>query len=199
MRPNTYSFSRSFARTLNMGDIANNEHFKFNDGGANYDVVTALADLNDYTDFTSLFNQYMLTGVIITFYCRATNVTLNQPNITNSQLLMYVMPNNTGRPRDLTLTEVDCLNTQCVKKKLLMNSNGKGVSVYIPLKQLRMTFSSLTDMDYAVSYPRFISTDEVNTPHYGPTIRIQLVSGATNSSQIIRYIMKVHLTTKQVE
>lgn len=199
MRPKTYSFTRSFARELNMADVVNDGFFKWHDNGANYDVVLALNDLDGYADFTNLFSQYKLTGVTITFYCPSTNVTLAQPNVGNSQLIMYTVPNQTGRPRDLTLDETECLNTQCVKKQLMMNANGRGVSMYIPLKQLRMTYSSLTDTDYAVSTPKFISTDEVATPHYGPALRIQTVSGNNTSGQIIKYIMKVHLTTKQVE
>lgn len=198
MRPLTYNFTRSFARELNMGDVQNDPYFFWNDNGANYDVVMALNDLNAYTDFTTLFAQYKLTGVTMTFYCPSTNVTLSQPNVGNSQLLMYTVPNQTGRPRMVNLTEQDCLNTQCVKKRLMMNSNGRGVTMYIPLKQLRMTFSSLTDTDYAVATPKFISTDEVATPHYGPTLRIQTIAGNT-SSQKIKYIVKLHLSTKQVE
>ena len=110
---------------------------------------------------------------------------------------MYAIPNNTGRPREIDLTEADCLNTQSVKQKLL-NTNGSGVSVYILLKQLRTTFSSLTNSDYAVSTPKFISIDETSCPHYGPSLRIQAVLG-NNSGQLIKYIMKYHLTTKQVE
>ena len=169
------------------------------DQGANYDVVCNLSELDGYTDFTNLFNQYKLTGVTLTFYCPATNVTLGQPNLQNSQLIMYTVPNQAGRPRNVTLTEADCLNTQCVKKQLLMNNNGKGVSMYIPLKQLRMTFASLTDTDYAVSTPKFISTDEPNTPHYGPTLRIQAISPFGFRGQNLKIITKVHLTCKQVE
>lgn len=199
MRPLTYSFTRSFARELDMSDVVNDPYWFWNDSGANYDVVLALNDLNTFTDFTTLFAQYKLTGVTITFYCPSTNVTLAQPNVGNSQLMLYTVPNQAGRPRMTNLTETDCLNTQCVKKRLLMNSNGRGVSMFIPLKQLRMTFASLTDTDYAVAPPKFISTDETATPHYGPTLRIQTVSGGTTSGQKIKYIMKVHLSTKQVE
>ena len=113
--------------------------------------------------------------------------------------MLYSVPNQTGRPREVDLTEQECLNTQSVSTRLLMNTNGTGVSMYIPLKQLRETYSTSLDTDYAVSTPKFISTDETNTPHYGPTLRIQSVSGGGNSGQKIKYIMKVHFETKQVQ
>ena len=39
-----------------MGNIDADPFFKFNDNGANYDVVMALSDIDDHTDFTTLFD-----------------------------------------------------------------------------------------------------------------------------------------------
>lgn len=199
LQPLTYKFQRSFARELNLGEVIADPFWTWHDNGANLDVVVSLQELAGFANFAALFAQYRLTGITVTFYCPSTNVTLNQPNIGNSQLILYSVPNQTGRPREIDLTEAECLNTQSVSTKLLMNSNGDGVSMYMPLKQLRETYQSTLNSDYAVSTPKFISTDETSTPHYGPSLRMQSVSGGTLSGQTIKYVMTVNFETKQVQ
>ena len=185
LQPLTYKFERSFARTLDLSDVIGDPFWSFHDAGANLDVVVVLNELDGFANFTALFAQYRLTGVSMTFYCPSTNVTLNAPNVVNSQLILYSVPNQTGQPREADLTEQECLNTQSVGTKLLMNTNDDGVSMYIPLKQLRETYQSTLNSDYAVSTPKFISTNETSTPHYGPTLRIQSGSGAASTNMKI--------------
>ena len=159
-----------------------------------------LAQVNDLTDFTKLFKQYKICGVKLELSFNNTNSALTG-NISGStnvapggQLQIYTIPNRSGASRDVLhpLTEKICLDTQACKKRLALNG-GKPIKIYMKTNQLSQMYASAINTDYAVSKPRYISTGETSTEHYGLEMYINRVDGETLSSNIANE-QKVRIT-----
>jgi len=69
------------------------------------------------------------------------------------------------------------------------------------LKQLNSIYQSPLNTDYTVVRPRYISTTEVATPHYGMNVHIAKVDGSTftTNSARLKIFEKIYLTCKQVK
>lgn len=151
-----------------------------------------LAQVNDLTDFTKLFKQYKICGVKLelSFNNTQSSVTggpAGTPNVsTGSQLQVYTIPNRSGASRNNVtdpLTEKICLDTQACKKRLALNG-GRPIKIYMRTNQLAQMYASALNTDYAVTKPRYISSGETTTEHYGVEMYINRVDGETLSSNI---------------
>jgi hypothetical protein len=144
----------------------------------------ALSELTDYTDFTNLFDSYRIKGVRMQGYFSNTQ----SSSESNTNLMLYYMASDFGNQALSSLTEQFFLNRPKHKKKILLNARGgKVFDIYQPVKQLSNLYASTTNTDYALSTPRFISTAEANTPHYGMYMRLQRVSGDEFSTSTTTY------------
>lgn len=138
--------------------------------------VISMAQIPNYTAFTSLFDSYRIKGVRIQGYY-SFNVTT--PG-SQAQAMLYYCRDHMGQSVAAQLSEDWFLERPRSRKRLLVNSTGRpSFDIYMPLTQLANTYQSVTNNDYTMKRPRFISTNEVNTPHYGLNLRIQRIDGNT--------------------
>lgn len=145
-----------------------------------------LNQLNDHTDYTSLFNQYRINAVKVTLIPQNTEVVYPQ-----FQCVVYIVPNPLGRySTSDNLTEEIALDTQAVKIRRWVT--GKPLSLYTRVNQLGAVYNAPTS-DYVKVRPKMISTDEVDTPHYGMSLLFVNQSGSTLPGVPVKIITKYYL------
>lgn len=209
MRPKTYTFCRSFVENVDLNSVTPPSNWTAVESGLVRSQPFALTDLPNYTEFTNLFQQYRLMAVKQEFYFGDTaSVNLvtsgGQLNPGNRQIMLYSNPNPVGRANTNNLTEGFFLQSQSSKKRICIHSSGRPVRLYSKLKQLSKVFADEDgNTDYAKSYPKFVSTNEVNTEHYGIDTRIARVDGNNFSYggtvyPVVKIFTKVWLQCRQV-
>ena len=133
-----------------------------------------LSDIREDTDFSNLFLMYKITAVKVRYIFSQTQSGPvhheNQPQTTNSncQLLVMYAPWTAGESRDPDANYMK--DTQASKSRIGLNG-GKPITLYTPLKQLSVRYRAglapVATFDYASVKPRWLSTTELDTPHYG--------------------------------
>lgn len=132
--------------------------------------VLSMAEIPNYANFTNLFDSYKLTGVRLQGYLSFT--TASPEN--QSQSIIYMCRDHLGQNPATVLTEEWFNERPRSRKRVLCNSTGRpSFDIYMPLSQLNNVYQSVTNNDYTLARPRFISTNEVNTPHYGLNLMIK--------------------------
>ena len=200
LKTSVYLFKRRFVETFDLG----NPPTDWVDEGTAITLHTGyrLSDLSDYGDFTNLFAMYKLSAVKVQFYFSSNSVTqtteqTGTPAQPNGQLLIYMAPNKTGQ--QLTLTEQYFLNNQATRVKPAIVASARPVNMYNRLMQLGERFGSVTNTDYAVMKPRWISTAEAGTLHTGQDIRIQYVNGQQLNNTSCKVIYTYYVACKQAQ
>lgn len=193
-RPAVHFFKRSFTETIELSNVNTPTGWTAESNGIWRNFEFTLNDVTSATDFSNLFAMYKLNSVRTEVIC--SNSTSNEEN---SQLIFYWDTNVTGQ--NYTITEQHMLDSQ-TSKHTVVKPPHRGIKMYGKLKQLSNTYK-LTDDDYAIVKPRYISTEEPNTPHYGTSMRIQRVDGKPmgtqlNNFQTVKLIHTVYLSCKKV-
>lgn len=154
----------------------------------------ALSSLPDYTQFTSLYSQYKLTGVRLQMFPSCNNI---QAYRELSNIIMWIKPTRFGYTIDNVSELVSC---QGIKKRLVFR-DGKPIDMFIPLTQLVQIYGTSLTTDYSPIKPRFISTQEKDTIHYGYDITFQTVSGGSIITQpmTVKIIQTVYFSCKGVK
>jgi len=185
-KPSVHLFKRTMTETLALSNVVAPVGWTAEGNAIYRNFEFKLNDLHDATDFTALFAQYKLCGVR-----QELIFSNNTTDDDNSQMLIYWDTNRSGQNE--TGTESRFLDSQTSKHRVLKPPGGQ-VKLYTKLSQLSNTFK-LTDDDYAVVKPRYISTAEPNTPHYGNSMRIQRVDDLPFGSNLDRFQTLKILTT----
>lgn len=136
--------------------------------------VLSMSEIPNYQNFTNLFDSYRIKGVRLQgYFSFSTTDPTNQ-----AQVLFQYCRDHLGQNAATALTE-DWFNERPrSRKRLLVNSVGKpSFDIFMPLSQLTNVYQSSVNTDYTMSKPRFISTNEVNTPHYGFNLRLSRIDG----------------------
>ena len=209
LRPKTYNFHRSFTSIVQLGNGTNGGWTQLDASLVNgpqamvQQMQFSLADLNMSGEFTNLFAQYKINAVSMKLYFANTNST----NTANRQTILYVAPWRTGDVE--SLTEHFFLNTQKHKTKLCMNTIGKPVTIYCPMKQLNRLYVSDSTYTTSIQKPKYIGTSSPTVPHFGLNLRIQKVDGAdftsgTTTGSTLRWPafkqeIKIYFSCRQVE
>lgn len=157
-----------------------------------------LEDLNDFTDFTALFSQYKITAAKMEMYF-SQNVVQEDPGQGSApcQVMCYMAPNRTGATQ--ALTEQWFLDNQTTKKKLGIVASGRPITMYMPLAQLSERYATTVNTDYAVTRPRYVSTSETGTAHFGNVLRLQYINGEAMRPTVIKVIWTYYIACKQVQ
>lgn len=142
----------------------------------------ALSSVPEHTQFTSLYSQYKLSGVRLQMFPSCTSITAYRDL---SNIIMWVKPSRYGYQIDNVQELVSC---QAIKKRLVFKDD-KPVDIYMPLTQLMQVYGTAVTTDYATIKPRWISTQEKDTLHYGLDMIFQTVSGAN----IVTMPMKIKI------
>ena len=133
----------------------------------------ALNELPNYTDFVNLFNMYKLNYAVVTFYPSYSVINRNGETtsaLTQSNTIITVWQNSTGTPLNAAFTRAQ-LNEISQKKMYMMPSN-RPFKIKFPLSQLSNIYASTVNTDYAKIRPKYISTGEAGTMHYGINVAI---------------------------
>lgn len=210
LRPRTYNFTRQFVENIQLNPSSPPTGWSFVGNGMVRSMEFSLAQLPNYTEFTSLFAQYRILAVKQEYYFTDTasvNIenTSGYNNTGGKQILMYINPNAIGSANASSLTEDFFMQSQCAKKRLCLRASGRPVKIYTKLKQLSQIYSNeVLNTDYVKIRPKFISTNEVNAEHYGLDMRLERVDGNEFSHggdeyPHVKIITKLYLQCRQVQ
>lgn len=157
-----------------------------------------LAELPNETDFTNLFSQYKLNMAILKIYPSASQVVVSTGAAGTQNMIITVWANTHGVPLTSVFQNSDLLEIQ--RKKAWMFPLNKPTTIKMPLRQLSNTYAGSLNTDYATIKPRYISTGETTTPHYGMNVHIRKMDGTAFGSNSARLLIrqKIYLTCKQV-
>lgn len=205
--PKSYLFKRSIQETIVLNcNTPRTDAFTEVDNGIAKHYIHTLNQLHDYTDFTNLFSMYKIHGVATKVYCSTTQAGSGSALGAGLQLQLMRTRYRTGQGAIALYTQNKFLDTQAAKTNTIIRANGKPLSWYTPCNQLSETFESAISSSYGVVRPRWISTAEVNTPHYTDTVRIQLVNDqdlttwTSGSTQIsCKFVHTFYFSMRKVE
>lgn len=178
MAPRVLQFKRKFVQDLILNTVTPpigwTSLASTGDEAIVLNYVISMAQLPGYANFTGLFDSYRIKGVRVQgYYSCSTTAPENQ-----AQVMLYYCRDHLGQSTPAQLSEDWFLERPRSRKRLIVNSIGRpSFDIYMPLTQLANTYQSITNNDYTMKRPRFISTNEVNTPHYGLNLRLQRIDG----------------------
>lgn len=200
-RPKVYPFSRSREQLLALEDP---------DAGATGWISTfddavvktftfSLSELPNSSEFINLFKQYKLNAAALKFYPSYSQVVSTDAAVVSNNMLITVWANTNGTPLTAAFTKAELNEIQ--RKRQWMFPLNKPTTIMMKLKQLGQIYQSTINTDYTVNTPKYLSTTESTTPHYGLNVHICKVDGSTFSSNSARLKIfeKIYLTCKQVK
>lgn len=178
MAPRVLSFKRTFSQNLTLNAVVPPGGWTSlsptGDQAIAINYVFSLNQIPDYQNFTNLFDSYKIVGTRVQGYLSFTNTTPTS----QAQTMLFYCRDHLGQTAASDLSEEWFNQRPRSRKRLLVNSVGRpSFDIYMPLTQLANTYQSVTNNDYTMKRPRFISTNEVNTPHYGFNLRLSRVDG----------------------
>lgn len=199
-RPKVYSFCRSREQLLALEDPdagATGWTSTFDDAVVKT-FTFGLSELPNFNEFTSLFREYKLNAAAVKFYPSYSTVASTDAAVVSNNIIITVWPNTTGTALTAAFTKAELNEIQ--RKRQWMFPLNRPTTIYMPLKQLNSVYNTTINTDYTVVKPRYISTAETTTPHYGINVHICKVDGSTFStnSARLKIVEKVYLTTRQV-
>ena len=100
---------------------------------------------------------------------------------------MFYWNQNWQGTNTTVLSEKFFLDRPRSKRKLLVGGGAKpAFDIYQPMRQLSLLYNTITNSDYGTVKPKWISTGEPDTQHYGFNLRIGRVDGQdfTTGSQL---------------
>lgn len=191
LRQSVYFFKRRQVEVIQLNTQSPPEDWEVGASNSLYKQLTyQLTDVRDYTDFTNMFAMYKISAVSVKFMF--SNTTSNSvyhagtPHqaYSNSQILVMYAPWKAGSVEIMDANYMrDC---QASKRKLGLNG-GRPIKLYTTLRQLGMVYRSPTNTDYVSSKPRWLSTKENDTPHYGLGICFQKADQEQFAADSINY------------
>lgn len=201
--PAVYKFKRSIDHIVplkqNNGDWVNNDT-----GGIANTFTFKLSDLNQVTDFSNLFKYYKLNAVRAQIYFSNTNADLGfSGRFSNNQLLIWTDINRNGTVANAD-QNIAYLNSQTAKKRICLTTDRKPLDLYMPLRISNTVYESAISSDYTLMRPKWISTVEDDTPHYGCNMSISRVNEEALTSGVdthgsMKIIFTYYLEMKKVE
>lgn len=195
-KPSVHIFKRQFVQNIELTNASVPSGWTA-DGNAVYiNWQYKLNDLPDPTSFTNLFAQYKLNAVKQELIFA--NTTTDDDN---SQIMLWWDVKRDGQ--NTPLTESFFLKSQTAKHTVVKPPLGNTIRMFTKLRQLSNTYK-LTDDDYAIVKPKYLSTAEPNTPHYGTAMRLERVDGRPFGTQLDNFqkakiITTVYLSCKKVK
>ena len=172
--PSEYKFIRTTSQVVSVSTTSPSDDWLVEGNGIYKQFVYSLHQLPEFTDFTNLFAEYKITAVKQEFIFSNSDA-ISSSGYSNTQLIVYSDTNQNGAT--YPLPESNFLTSQTAKRRLAICNTPEAMVFWTPVTQLRDTYNGASDTDYAVSKPKFVSTSEPTTPHYGINCRIQRVDG----------------------
>lgn len=206
LRPAIYPFKRSQAVVIGLNTSSPPTGWNVNGNNLYRNWGLTLGELPDHTDFVNLFKYYRLKGVRIQLYFSNTSSPTEDGNNNspNQQIMMWIDTNKDGSNFAAAGVENTYLSSQTAKKKLCIRANGRPIDIYMPLMQQAQMYGGPSATDYTTQKPKWVSTSEATTPHYGLKMMLQRLDGqpftsGINNSQYCKIIQTVYFQCKKVE
>lgn len=199
LRPKTYIFKRDIEYVLNFNTTAP-EGWTLEGNGAYTNLGWSLGSLGNITDFQNLFKQYKIMAARSKFYFSNTVSGSHGNEMSNSQLILRLAPNQAGVTPALTIPYFQQLQK---KQYRTAYNGGRPIDIYMPLK-IQSEIQSSTYTAPAMVSPRWIDTSVTNVVHSGINIRLDRVDGQGFTSGFsngltARLITTLYLTMRGVQ
>ena len=206
--PRPYYFKRTLTTTATLSA----QDIFWTSQGSNLGKAFAfnLQGLMGETDFTNLFKYYRLKGARVRMYFSNTgSVTSSNtnaaisPDAPNSQLLVTIDRNMNGEISGVA-DESKYLQSQTAKRIIALGGDRKPVDIYMPLKQGRLIYLNENTTNNTLISPKWLSTKDKETPHWGYNVMIQRVDGEAftigmGNRQSVKILTTIYLQCKKVE
>lgn len=134
--------------------------------------VFQFSQLPEYQNLVNLYKWYKINCIVIKLYpCYAGNVPNGATTVSNSEsyqgqnVLCTYTKNMSGTALSSTIDNDYWLTQQARRTKIITGTRPHVFKVYP--KILNEVYSSITNTDYTLMKPKFISTTEPTTPHFG--------------------------------
>lgn len=207
LKPAEHIFRRCLTQTIQLDTTAVPEGWYASGNNLYKNWGFSLSSLGSFQEFTDLFKFYKILGARVQLYFSNTgSVPTMGSNMyySNSQILMHFDTNTDGADSSESGLEATYLNSQTAKKRLCLNSLGKPIDLYMPLRQQSQMYGGAANTDYAVVKPRWIATTEPTTPHFGFKTMFQRVDGQAFGSiqtnkQSVKIVTTLYFKCKKVE
>lgn len=205
LAPAIYPFKRSMSTTIGLNTTSLPEGWSASGNNLYRNWGFSLAQLGSYSEFTELFKYYKLCGVRVQMYFSNTNSNSKDGGASpNQQIIMWIDTNKDGADVAASGLEATYLNSQTAKKKLCLRTTGKPIDIFMPLRQQDIIYGGIGNNDYATVRPKWISTTEPTTPHFGYKMMLQRVDGQAftsglSNSQYCKIIQTLYFKCKKVE
>lgn len=148
----------------------------------------SFSNILGHAQFVSLYSLYKMHGVRMQIYPTYNTVTSSANLVAGAmapQIIMWTTPARVGYTIDSTL---ELYQQQAIKKQMVFKQ-GKPIDIYMKFNLLNEVYSSTTNTDYTVAPPRWISTQEIGTPHFGMNTTFTTVDGSDITSHNIKFKM----------
>lgn len=193
--PSVYPFTRSFENLVVLEAPSGSFESTLQDNLVIGHIQVNLAELPGYTELQSLFAQYKLNG--LTLKCTPTYQLDADPASTET-IICDVWRSSHGQAPTAAFRLSDLLQIQ--KRQSFVMPQRKPFTRNMMLTQLNNVYTSALNTDYTVQKPKYLSTAESSTPHYGISFCFRRPDAAPFTSNSPRLLMNytVKLTCKQV-
>lgn len=158
--------------------------------------VFQFSQLPEYANLSAVYKFYKINCVVIKLYpCYSQSIPNGATSTNNSQsyqgqnIICTYTQNLTGTGLSATIDNNFWMTQQARKQKIITGTKPITFKVYPKLQN--EVYSSLTNTDYTIMRPKFISTQEPSTPHFG----LDLAFTFTDSSDAIRTDFAADYTT----
>lgn len=189
MTPNVYPICRQFENLVVLENPASGGNFiAAADNMVVGHVECNLGELPGYTELTSLFAQYKLNAVSLT--CTPTYQMDVDPTSTET-VICDIWRSCHGDTPTSAFTINDLLQIQ--KRQSFIMPQRKSFKRSMYLTQLSNIYSGITNNDYATQKPKYISTSEGTTPHYGINFCFRRPDGSAFTSMSPRLLMNYNV------
>lgn len=212
LRPQITYLNRRVTESLNLTSITGvgptdgwNHHSDFAAGV--YNAISRafafkLSDVNNYAELAALWTAYRITCVdmVVTMSTQlGESAGSNATHQAASNLICRTRPNRYG----ITIAGVSQMQWNEIQNQKIQYLNGaRPTHVRMYLNQSGMVYQSAVNTDYTSQKPNFISTSEVDTPHYGSAVRIEMIDGlqTLGSNGIsLRFDFNFHIELRQIK
>lgn len=202
--PRPYYFKRMLSQTAT---LSSSDSFWVAQGSnLGKAFAFSLSGLQGDTDFTNLFKYYRLKGARVRMYFSNTGsvpVVSGTTKYPNSQILVTIDRNLNGETADVA-NESHYLQSQTAKRRIALGGDRKPIDIYMPLKQGNLVYQTNTQTNNTMISPKWLSTDNPDTPHWGYNVMLQRVDGeafteGTSNRQSVKILTTLYFQCKKVE
>lgn len=147
-----------------------------------------LSDFDLDSTVRNMYDKYRINAFKTEIIPRSTTITQTGAGVGVSQLMVYNWVDYIDKYQTYNVidgfqptpeSELTVLGIQRAKKRKWITEGGANHKIYNKCMQSVMTYVSPTDTDYTSQRPKFISTNEPDTLHYGLQTGIYNTNGGT--------------------